>query len=136
MWTEEPRKQHGYLTGQFSETYSTFTETYGHIFAQDAGDIDQRDSIHSDRILITMIPALELSSYTASALGKIMVTQQSMILARDLGHRIGGTDEEALEVKSTQRRFLISTILMRLVLTTQSESPQWQRRYALSTLPC
>lgn len=34
MWTEEPRKQHGYLTGQFSETYSTFTETYGHIFAR------------------------------------------------------------------------------------------------------
>lgn len=93
MWTEEPRKQHGYLTGQFSETYPTFTETYGHIFAQDAGDIDLRDSIHSDRILITMIPALELSSHTASALGKIMVTQQSMILARDLGHRIGGTDE-------------------------------------------
>ena len=105
MWTEEPRKQHGYLTGQFSETYSTFTETYGHIFAQDAGDIDQRDSIHSDRILITMIPALELSSYTASALGKIMVTQQSMILARDLGHRIGGTDEEALEVKKYATTF-------------------------------
>lgn len=105
MWTEEPRKQHGYLTGQFSETYSTFTETYGHIFARDAGDIDLRDSIHSDRILITMIPALELSSYTASALGKIMVTQQSMILARNLGHRIGGTDEEALEVKKYATTF-------------------------------
>ena len=66
-----------------------------------------------------------------------MVTQQSMILARDLGHRVNGTDEEALEVKkSTQRRFLILTILMRLVPTTQSESPQWQRRYAPSTLPC
>lgn len=30
-WTEEPRKQHAYLSGQFSETFSTFTEAFGDI---------------------------------------------------------------------------------------------------------
>ncbi|BAN99942.1 conjugal transfer protein (plasmid) [Plautia stali symbiont] len=68
VWTEEPRKQHSYLTGQFLETFSTFTETFGDIFAEDAGDIDIRDSIHSDRILLTLIPAMNTSQHTTSAL--------------------------------------------------------------------
>ncbi|HFU2212614.1 TPA: conjugal transfer protein TrbC, partial [Escherichia coli] len=84
-WTEEPRKQHAYLSGQFSETFTTFAETFGDVFAADAGDIDIRDSIHSDRILIVMIPALDTSAHTTSALGRMFITQQSMILARDLG---------------------------------------------------
>ncbi|EDT2962889.1 conjugal transfer protein TrbC [Salmonella enterica subsp. enterica] len=104
-WTEEPRKQHAYLSGQFSETLSTFTETFGSIFAQDAGDIDLRDSIHSDRILVVMIPAMDTSSHTTSALGRMFVTQQSMILARDLGYRIEGRDHEALEVTKYKGRF-------------------------------
>lgn len=104
-WTEEPRKQHAYLSGQFSETLSTFTETFGDIFAADAGDIDLRDSIHSDRILLVMIPAMDTSSHTTSALGRMFVTQQSMILARDLGYRLEGTDSETLEVRKYKGRF-------------------------------
>lgn len=104
-WTEEPRKQHSYLTGQFLETFSTFTETFGNIFAEDAGDIDIRDSIHSDRILLTLIPAMNTSQHTTSALGRMFVTQQSMILARDLGHRLEGTDSEALEITKYKGRF-------------------------------
>ncbi|MBP2199234.1 F-type conjugative transfer protein TrbC [Pantoea cypripedii] len=98
VWTEEPRKQHSYLTGQFLETFSTFTETFGDIFAEDAGDIDIRDSIHSDRILLTLIPAMNTSQHTTSALGRMFITQQSMILARDLGYRLEGLDSEALEI--------------------------------------
>jgi len=98
VWTEEPRKQHSYLTGQFLETFSTFTETFGDIFAEDAGDIDIRDSIHSDRILLTLIPAMNTSQHTTSALGRMFITQQSMILARDLGCRLEGLDSEALEI--------------------------------------
>ncbi|ECC3917738.1 conjugal transfer protein TrbC, partial [Salmonella enterica subsp. diarizonae] len=104
-WTEEPRKQHAYLSGQFSETFSTFTEVFGDVFAEDAGDIDLRDSIHSDRILMVLIPAMDTSAHTTSALGRMFVTQQSMILARDLGYRLEGTDRDALEVKKYKGRF-------------------------------
>lgn len=104
-WTEEPRKQHAYLSGQFSETFSTFTEAFGDIFAEDSGDIDIRDSIHSDRILMVMLPALDTSAHTTSALGRMFVTQQSMILARDLGYRLEGSDSQALEVKKYKGRF-------------------------------
>ncbi len=110
-WTEEPRKQHAYLSGQFSETFTTFAETFGDVFAADAGDIDIRDSIHSDRILIVMIPALDTSAHTTSALGRMFITQQSMILARDLGYRLEGTDAQTLEVKKYKGRFPYICIL-------------------------
>lgn len=97
--TEEPRKQHAYLSGQFSETFTTFAETFGDVFAADAGDIDIRDSIHSDRILIVMIPALDTSAHTTSALGRMFVTQQSMLLARDTGYRLEGTDAQTPKSK-------------------------------------
>ncbi len=71
----------------------------GIFFAEDSGDIDIRDSIHSDRILMVMIPALDTSAHTTSALGRMFITQKSMILARDLGYRLEGTDSDALEVK-------------------------------------
>ncbi|EEY1765599.1 TPA: TraM recognition domain-containing protein, partial [Escherichia coli] len=110
-WTEEPRKQHAYLSGQFSETFTTFAETFGDVFAADAGDIDIRDSIHSDRILIVMIPALDTSAHTTSALGRMFITQQSMILARDLGYRLEGTDAQTLEVKKYKGSFPYICIL-------------------------
>lgn len=90
---------------------STFAETFGDVFAADAGDIDIRDSIHSDRILIVMIPALDTSAHTTSALGRMFVTQQSMILARDLGYRLEGTDAQTLEVKKYKGSFPYICIL-------------------------
>lgn len=119
-WTEEPRKQHAYLSGQFSETFTTFAETFGDVFAADAGDIDIRDSIHSDRILIVMIPALDTSAHTTSALGRMFITQQSMILARDLGYRTEGTDAQTTEVKNTKAASPISVSLTKSVPTTQT----------------
>lgn len=124
-WTEEPRKQHAYLSGQFSETFTTFAETFGDVFAADAGDIDIRDSIHSDRILIVMIPALDTSAHTTSALGRMFITQQSMILARDLGYRLEGTDAQTLEVKKYKGRFPISVSLTKSVPTTRT-ALQWR----------
>lgn len=118
--TEEPRKQHAYLSGQFSETFSTFTEAFGDIFAEDSGDIDIRDSIHSDRILMVMIPALDTSAHTTSALGRMFITQKSMILARDLGYRLEGTDSDALEVKNIRGVSLICVSLMKWGHTIQT----------------
>lgn len=110
-WTEEPRKQHSYLTGQFLETFNTFTETFGAIFAQDAGDIDIRDSIHSDRILIVLIPAMSTSEHTTAALGRMFITQQSMILARDLGYKIEGKDSDVLEITKYKGPFPYLSLL-------------------------
>nr|QGT51740.1 TrbC [Escherichia coli] len=103
-WTEEPRKQHAYLSGQFSETFSTFTEAFGDIFAEDSGDID----------IVTAFTATDsdgndprsgyISAYNVRS-GRMFITQKSMILARDLGYRLEGTDSDALEVKKYKGRF-------------------------------
>ncbi|ELQ6864076.1 conjugal transfer protein TrbC, partial [Salmonella enterica] len=54
---------------------------------------------------MVLIPAMDTSAHTTSALGRMFVTQQSMILARDLGYRLEGTDSETLEVKKYKGRF-------------------------------
>ena len=119
-WTEEPRKQHAYLSGQFSETFTTFAETFGDVFAADAGDIDIRDSIHSDRILIVMIPALDTSAHTTSALGRMFVTQQSMILARDRATGWKAQTHRPRKSKKYKGSFPISVSLTKSVPTTQT----------------
>lgn len=57
-WDPEANRQHGYLMQQFTRMLSLFNDTYGHVFAKDAGDIDLRDVVHNDRILVVLVPAL------------------------------------------------------------------------------
>ncbi len=81
------QKNNMLISGQFSETFSTSTLRLSGIFLlKDLGDIDIRDSIHSDRILMVMIPALDTSAHTGLSWDGMFITQKSsMILARDLG---------------------------------------------------
>lgn len=104
-WAPEALNQHGYLIQQFSRMLSLFNDMYGHVFALDAGDIDLKDCIHNDRILLVMIPALELSSSEAATLGRLYVSQTAMILSQDLGERIEGKPDEILVVRKFKDRF-------------------------------
>ncbi|MBL1893182.1 type IV secretory system conjugative DNA transfer family protein, partial [Klebsiella pneumoniae] len=70
-WSQEARNQHGYLTSQYNRMLSLFSDTYGHVFSSGAGDIDLRDVVHNDRILVILIPALELSASEALTLGRL-----------------------------------------------------------------
>ncbi len=104
-WAPEALNQHGYLIQQFSRMLSMFNDMYGHVFALDAGDIDLKDVIHNDRILMVLIPALELSSSEASTLGRLYVSQIAMILSQDLGEKIEGKAEDILVVRKYKDRF-------------------------------
>lgn len=104
-WAPEALNQHGYLIQQFSRMLSLFNDMYGHVFALDAGDIDLKDVIHNDRILMNLIPALELSSSEASTLGRLYVSQTAMILSQDLGEKIEGKAEDILVVRKYKDRF-------------------------------
>ncbi|MCP6048546.1 type IV secretory system conjugative DNA transfer family protein, partial [Klebsiella pneumoniae] len=83
-WSQEARNQHGYLTSQYNRMLSLFSDTYGHVFSSGAGDIDLRDVVHNDRILVILIPALELSASEALTLGRLTTSQLAMILSQDL----------------------------------------------------
>lgn len=104
-WTAEALNQHGYLIQQYTRMLSLFSDTYGHVFSKGAGDVDLRDVIHNDRILVLMIPALELSSSEAATLGRLVVSQVAMILSQDLGEKVEGKAEDILIIKKYRDRF-------------------------------
>lgn len=78
------------MSRQFLKTLSLFNETYGHVFPEDSGDIRMDDIFHNDRILIVMIPSLELSRGEAATLGRLYVTLQRMTISKDLGYQLEG----------------------------------------------
>lgn len=104
-WAPEALNQHGYLIQQFSRMLSLFNDMYGHVFALDAGDIDLKDVVHNDRILMVLIPALELSSSEAATLGRLYTSQTAMILSQDLGEKLEGKPEDILVVRKFKDRF-------------------------------
>ncbi len=110
-WDPEANRQHGYLMQQYTRMLSLFNDTYGHVFARDAGDIDLRDVVHNDRILIVMVPALELSATESSTLGRLYQSQLAMILSQDLGEKLEGRPEDNMKVRKFKDRFPLLWII-------------------------
>jgi len=110
-WDPEANRQHGYLMQQYTRMLSLFNDTYGHVFARDAGDIDLRDVVHNDRILIVLVPALELSATESSTLGRLYQSQLAMILSQDLGEKLEGRPGENMKVRKFKDRFPLLWII-------------------------
>lgn len=110
-WDPEANRQHGYLMQQYTRMLSLFNDTYGHVFARDAGDIDLRDVVHNDRILIVLVPALELSATESSTLGRLYQSQLAMILSQDLGEKIEGRPQDNMKVRKFKDRFPLLWII-------------------------
>lgn len=104
-WDPEANRQHGYLMQQFTRMLSLFNDTYGHVFARDAGDIDLRDVVHNDRILTVLVPALEISANEGSTLGRLYQSQLAMILSQDLGEKLEGRPRDIMIVRKFKDRF-------------------------------
>lgn len=110
-WDPEANRQHGYLMQQYTRMLSLFNDTYGHVFARDAGDIDLRDVVHNDRILIVLVPALELSATESSTLGRLYQSQLAMILSQDLGEKLEGRPGDNMKVRKFKDRFPLLWII-------------------------
>lgn len=104
-WDPEANRQHGFLMQQFTRMLSLFNDTYGHVFAPDAGDIDPRDVVHNDRILTVLVPSLEISSNEVSTLARLYQSQFAMILSQDLGEKIEGRPQEIMKVRKYKDKF-------------------------------
>lgn len=104
-WDPEANRQHGFLMQQFTRMLSLFSDTYGHVFAQDAGDIDLYDVILNDRILVMLVPALELSSNESATLGRLYQSQMAMIISQELGEKIEGRPKDNMKVRKFKGQF-------------------------------
>ncbi|MDR2456822.1 MAG: hypothetical protein LBE49_09560, partial [Deltaproteobacteria bacterium] len=53
--------QYGYAQSYFGRALSSLTDTYGHIYGVESGEVDFRDVVLSRRILVALLPSMEKS---------------------------------------------------------------------------
>jgi intracellular multiplication protein IcmO len=97
--TEEPARQHSFVTMHFSQTFTQLAVSLGHIFKCEIGDIDMRDVVLNRRILVVNLPALENSGETTATLGKIVVAALRNMMAQTLGVNLEGEYQEIVANK-------------------------------------
>lgn len=94
-------EQYGYQQMQFTRILSSLADTYGHIFKSDLPEVNLRDAVVNRRMLITLLPALELSRAELGNLGKIVVAGLKGMMGGNLGNRLEGTKREILDSRAT-----------------------------------
>jgi len=103
--------QHGYLTGQYTRTLGLLADTYGHIFMDALPEVDMTDVVLNNRILVVMIPTLEMAVEQAGNLGKIVVAATKMMMAANLGADVEGKVIDIVENRPTNSRVPYEVVL-------------------------
>jgi intracellular multiplication protein IcmO len=92
--SQQPSEQHSYITMQFTEVFSQWLVSLGHIFKVRTGDVDMLDVVLQRRILVVILPSLENSDKTNAGLGKIVVAMLRSMMALTLGSKLEGDYQE------------------------------------------
>ena len=92
--SQTPSEQHSYITMQFTEVFSQWLVSLGHIFKVRTGDVDMLDVVLNRRILVVILPSLENSDKTNAGLGKIVVAMLRSMMALTLGAKLEGDYQE------------------------------------------
>lgn len=99
--SETVTDQHGYLQMQFTRILGSLSETYGHIFRTNLGEVDFFDVVLNRRILVVLLPAMEKSTDELANLGKIIVGCLKQMMATGLGDVLEGDYSDVIERKPT-----------------------------------
>lgn len=97
-------EQHAYLTMQLTEVMGDMSETYGHIFKAQRGEVDFKDVVFNRRILFVMLPSLEKDPDALAGLGKLIVAGVRSALAPALGNTVEGNKREVIDRKPTNSK--------------------------------
>lgn len=89
-------EQFGYAQSYFGRALSSLSDTYGHIYSAEAGEVDFQDVVLNRRILTVMLPAMEKSAAELSNLGKITLSSIRAAAAVGLGMQIEGDESDVL----------------------------------------
>ena len=97
----EVKKQHGYLTMQFTHVLELLASTYVHITQTDMSEVDFMDVVVNRRFLYVMLPALEKSPESLQQLGRLIVSSIKNTMSRLLGiGSLTGSKENLLDNKA------------------------------------
>lgn len=105
------RDQHGYLQMQFTQLLSSLGETYGYIFKTTLGEIDFKDLVLNNRILVVPLPALEKSIDELRNLGKLVIINLKSMMTGAMGGVLEGEYSDLIESRPTNAPAPYLTIL-------------------------
>jgi len=94
-------EQHGFLIMQLTEVMADLSETLGHIFNAELGDVDFKDVVFNRRILFVLLPAIEKDPDALAGLGKLIVSGVRSALASALGSKPDGSRRDMIDNKPT-----------------------------------
>ncbi|OGT68339.1 MAG: phosphoesterase, partial [Gammaproteobacteria bacterium RIFCSPHIGHO2_12_FULL_45_9] len=94
-------EQHGYITMQLTRTFTSLSDTYGHIMRTNLAEVDLKDVVLNRRILCVLLPALEKSPDELSNLGKVIIASLKSMMAAGLGDSVEGDLADVIEAKPT-----------------------------------
>ncbi|MDR1049775.1 MAG: TraM recognition domain-containing protein [Deltaproteobacteria bacterium] len=89
-------EQYGYAQSYFGRALSSLTDTYGHIYGSEAGEVDYRDVVLNRRILVTLLPSMEKSPAELASLGKITLSAIRTAASVGLGVAVEGGERDVL----------------------------------------
>lgn len=98
---EQPNKQHGFLTMQFTGLFAMLTGTYAHVCDVTYSDINFPDVVYNRRILMVMLPALEKSPSSLSSLGRMAVAGIKSALSQAISGRLSGSKASIVDRRPT-----------------------------------
>lgn len=104
-------EQHGYLQMQFTRVLGSLSDTLGHIFKTNLGEVDLYDVVVNRRILVVLLPSLEKSQDELANLGKIVIMSLKNMMAATLGAQMEGSKLEVLDNRPTNAPSPFVTIL-------------------------
>lgn len=84
------REQHSYVVGGFGATYTQLSNTFGHIFDVDDGDINIRDIMFNRRVLHVVLPSLENDQKVNARLGRFVTNAIRYGMAPAIGGQLEG----------------------------------------------
>ena len=95
------REQHVYVECIIGGVISGLADVYGHILKTSYGEIDMRDVVLNRRILVVMLPQLEMSGDEIANLGKIVAAMLKGMMGNALGDKIKGDWRSIVENRVT-----------------------------------
>lgn len=94
-------EQHGFLQMQFTKILGMLSESYGHIFRTNLGEVNFFDVVVNRRVLVVLLPAMEKAPVELGNLGKIIIAALKQMMATGLGDKLEGSFQEIIETKPT-----------------------------------
>lgn len=104
-------EQFSYAEGYFALPMANFAGTYAHIYEAELAEADFVDVVLNNRILLVMIPAMQLSASEIGSLGKIVLAALKVALSQGLGGDNAGDYDDTIGSLPVDQRVPTVTII-------------------------